>query len=111
MINISASIAKELYKTEIKSPSNNILIADEPISAGGKNLGFSPKELLISALAACTGATLRMYADRKEWALDEVKMEIDLEWDNENKKTFINRKLAFIGNLDEEQKARLFVIA
>ena len=43
MTNISATIGKQLYKIEIKSPSGNLVIADEPIDKGGKNLGFSPK--------------------------------------------------------------------
>lgn len=111
MIKISASIAKELYKTEIRSSSENALISDEPIDAGGKNLGFSPKELLISALASCTGATLRMYADRKQWKLEEIQTEIELEWDGELKQTTINRKIKLTGDLNEEQKTRLLQIA
>ncbi|MDO8994020.1 MAG: OsmC family protein, partial [Daejeonella sp.] len=78
MTKIKAGIAKELYRIEIKSPSGNTLIADEPLDSGGKDLGFSPKELLASALAACTAATLRMYADHKKWDLQEVKLEIEL---------------------------------
>lgn len=64
MAKISASIKKENYKIEITSPSGNVVIADEPISMGGKDLGFSPKELLAAALAAGSSATIKMYADR-----------------------------------------------
>jgi putative redox protein len=64
MIKITARIGTELYKTEIES-ANNKIISDEPESAGGKDLGFAPKELLASSLAACTCITLRMYANRK----------------------------------------------
>lgn len=78
MSKISSSIKTERYKVEIKSPSGNSVIADEPISKGGRDLGFSPKELLISALAACTSVTVKMYAERKEWDLQEVKLEIEL---------------------------------
>jgi putative redox protein len=111
MIKIKAGIAKELYKTEIKSPSGNTLISDEPLETGGKDLGFSPKELLASALATCTAATLRMYADHKKWDLQEVKLEIELEQNDTRTKTSINRKLEFIGNLTEEQRTRLLAIA
>ncbi|HEY3390420.1 MAG TPA: OsmC family protein [Prolixibacteraceae bacterium] len=111
MTNISSSIKKELYKIEIKSPTGNIIIADEPIDKGGKDLGFSPKELLASALAACTSATVKMYADRKGWDLEEVKIAIELERDERENKTVINRKLILLGNLDETQRSRLLTIA
>lgn len=111
MAKISSNIGKELYKIEIKSPTGNVVIADEPETLGGKDLGFSPNELLAASLAACTAATLRMYADRKGWDLTEVKIKINLEWDDQAKKTNISRELELIGNLDEAQKARLFSIA
>lgn len=96
---------------KIKSPSGNIVIADEPIEKGGKDLGFSPKELLASALAACTSATVRMFADRKGWGLEEMKVNIELERNENENKTVINRKLEFIGNLDDTQKDRLLAVA
>lgn len=111
MARIFSSIKQENYKIDIQTPSGNVLIADEPIEAGGQNLGFSPKELLASALAACTSATLKMYADRKAWKLQEVKIQIDLDYIKEENKTVIHRKLELIGNLDESQKRRLLEIA
>jgi len=111
MAKITSNIKTELYKIEIKSPSGNVLIADEPIEQGGKDVGFSPKELLASALAACTSATVRMYADRKEWNLQEVKTEIELDYIKEENKTVINRKIEFIGNLDADQRTRLQKVA
>lgn len=111
MSKISSIIKRENYRIDITTPSGNALIADEPIDVGGKNLGFSPKELLASALAACTSATLRMYANRKKWNLEEVKIDIELGRDEKENKTIINRKLEFVGNLDETQKIRLLQIA
>lgn len=111
MAKISSNIKKENYKIEIHSPSGNVVIADEPAELGGKDLGFSPNELLAAALAACTSATVRMYADRKEWDLQEVKIDIELEFIKEENKTVINRKIEFIGNLDNTQKSRLLTIA
>lgn len=111
MANVSSSIKTEPYRIEIKSPSGNVVIADEPVDKGGKDSGFSPKELLAAALAACTSATVRMYADRKEWPLDEVKIHIDLERDEAANKTVINRQIQFLGNLDDEQRKRLLAVA
>ena len=64
MSKITAHTGNELYKTEIRSETN-FIVSDEPESSGGKDLGFSPKELLAASLASCTGITLRMYANRK----------------------------------------------
>ena len=111
MAKISSSIKSDRYKVEITSPTGNLVIADEPVAQGGKDLGFSPKELLASALAACTSATLRMYADRNKIDLQEVKTEIDLEGVNTSNKTIINRKIQFIGNLDEVQRTKLLKVA
>lgn len=111
MATVSSSIKKELYRVEIESPTGNVVIADEPLESGGQDLGFSPTELLISSLAACTSATLRMYADKKGWDLVEVKLEIDLDWDEEANKTIIYRKMQLFGDLDEKQRERLLNVA
>ena len=109
MAAVKASIGTELYRVEIQSPTGNVVIADEPIEKGGQNKGFSPKELLASALAACTCATLRMYADRKSWGLEQVNVAIELE--EEAGQTKFIRKLQLTGNLDEEQRSRLLTVA
>ncbi|MBS1491263.1 MAG: OsmC family protein [Bacteroidetes bacterium] len=67
--------------------------------------------LRILHLAACTSATVKMYADRKECDLQEVKINIELDFIAKENKTIINRKLEFIGNLDDAQKSRLLAIA
>jgi len=111
MAKITSSIKNEDYKVKIVSPSGNIVIADEPVEKGGNDLGFSPMELLASSLAACTSATVKMYANRKDWDLQEVKLEVELQRDEENNKTTINRKIELIGKLDEKQKSRLLLVA
>lgn len=111
MAKVTSSIKTELYKIEIKSPSGNVIIADEPVDLGGKDLGFSPKELLASALAACTNATVKMYAYRKAWDLHEVRTDVELDYIKEENKTVVKKKMDFIGNLDAAQKKRLLAIA
>jgi putative redox protein len=109
MASINASIGNEPYRIEIKSPTGNTVVADEPVEKGGQDRGFSPKELLASALGACTCATLRMYADHKEWNLESVEAAVELI--EETGQTKLIRKIRFTGNLDEKQRARLLAVA
>jgi putative redox protein len=106
---ITSKHEKKLYEVVMKSPSGNTLIADEPEDNGGGNLGFSPKELLLSSLAACTSATVRMYANRKQWDLQEVLLTVSMV--NESNGTTISRKIEFKGDLTSEQRDRLLAIA
>lgn len=111
MNTISAQIDTRLYRTEIKSASGNIVIADEPQEVGGKNLGFSPSELLASSLASCTLITLRMYINRKQWEVSEINIKIDFQRDAEQNISLFTRKIEIIGEIDETQKQRLETIA
>ena len=110
MSKITAHTGNELYKTEIRSETN-FIVSDEPESSGGKDLGFSPKELLAASLASCTGITLRMYANRKGWDLTDIKVEITFDTDSVDNKFQIIRNIILSGSLDDSQKARLLNIA
>ncbi|MGH2665606.1 OsmC family protein [Flavobacterium sp.] len=110
MAKTTASIGKELYKTEITSGVKTI-IADEPIEAGGKDLGFAPRDLLEASLASCIAITLRMYANRKGWDLTDTKVEVHLEWDADKSMSVITNKVALFGTLDDAQREALLKIA
>ena len=85
------------------------LVSDEGTAVGGKDSGATPHELLCAALGACTAITLRMYAQRKEWALRAVHVDLQLEL--QDTPHSITRRLRFEGELDESQRARLADIA
>ena len=110
MSKITAHTGNELYKTEMRSETN-FIVSDEPESSEGKDLGFSPKELLAASLASCTGITLRMYANRKGWDLTDIKVEITFDTDSVDNKFKIIRNIILSGSLDDSQKARLLNIA
>jgi len=111
MAKIQASIGSVLYKTEIKSATNSI-ISDEPVSAGGMDLGFSPEELLASALAACTCGTLRMYANRKGWVeLTGINVAVEFSRNVQLNVSQMKRNIELVGELTGEQKTRLLAIA
>jgi putative redox protein len=111
MPEVTAVIKEIPYRIEIKSPTGNVVVADEPVDKGGKDIGFSPKELLASALAACTTATVKMFADRKKWDLRSVDLTVDLDQNEATNETVLNRKIHFNGNLSDEQRSILLKVA
>ena len=61
------------------SLGRHLLRGDEPVHLGGGDAGPNPYELLLTALGACTGKTVRMYADRKNWPLKRVDVTLSYE--------------------------------
>jgi putative redox protein len=88
-------------------------VADEPGDAGGANTGPSPSHLLISALATCTVITLQMYAERKQWPLSGVEVEVRFNPNGkpEDGATEISRQISLRGELTPDQRERLLQIA
>lgn len=110
MATIHASIGRHHYQTTLASATNTYL-ADEPMSDGGSDEGFSPSELLASSLATCTCVTLRMYADRKGWPLEDAQVTVDFTRDAALNISNIVRNIRLIGLLSPEQITRLETIA
>jgi len=86
------------------------LLADETRGAGGQHAGPAPYEFLLAGLGACTAITLKMYADRKGWAIGALKVSLTLSRDAEGR-TFIDRTLESDAGLDDEQWLKLLDIA
>jgi putative redox protein len=88
------------------------LVADEPIEAGGLDLGPTPHDLVAAGLAACTAQTLRLYAQRKAWPLGPVTVTVTYRRDvTQTPADVFDRVIALGGALDDEQRQRLLQIA
>ena len=113
--------AGEGFLTEILARGHAIL-ADEPVSVGGSDLGPTPYDLLAAALGACTTMTLQMYAKRKGWPLEEASVRLEHQklhvkdqeeacMGREPRLDSLELEVRLEGPLDDEQRARLMEIA
>ncbi|MFK8061091.1 MAG: OsmC family protein [Polaribacter sp.] len=114
------NLLEDNFTTSIQT-KKHAFIADEPAVIGGDDFGPSPYELLTASIAACTTMTLKLYAQRKKWDLQEVFVyishsrkhsdELDIDFEKSRRIDHISKKLKFVGNLDDKQKQRLKEIA
>ncbi|WP_246128478.1 bifunctional alpha/beta hydrolase/OsmC family protein [Pleionea sediminis] len=96
-------------------------IADEPTKMGGDNLGPDPYEHLLAALGTCTSMTIRMYANRKKWPLNNISVLLEHERKHvndcehsdcvESRIAVLSRRIKLEGDLKDEQTERLLEIA
>jgi uncharacterized OsmC-like protein/alpha-beta hydrolase superfamily lysophospholipase len=98
------------------------LLADEPASVGGFDAGPSPYDLLAAALGGCTSMTIRMYAQRKQIALDRVIVEVDHRKEHLDESAKVvegrtaqidvfERRIRLEGQLSDSDRERLLAIA
>ena len=83
---------------------------DKPPDVGGTDTGPTPYELLLGSLAACIGATLRLYASHKGIPLAAD----DCVFCDEREEGWIERIQAAVtihGNFEEAQRKRLAQVA
>jgi putative redox protein len=96
------------------------LMSDEPRPIGD-DAGPTPYDLLLAGLGSCTSMTVRMYADRKGWPLERVRVTLrhtriharDCA-DCETSIGFvdhIDREVELTCDLDDSQRQRLMHIA
>ena len=89
---------------------HHTLIADEPPDEGGSDTGPRPSQLLALSLASCTAITVEMYAERKQWDVAELEVEVDYDLNSEATSRF-EVLIKVPGALSDEQMKLLKAVA
>jgi len=100
----------EGFAHDVEVEGGHTVRVDEPAEAGGADTGPSPTRLLGAGLAGCIAITVEMYAQRKGWDVGAVEVDVEVGYDGPVPTRFeVGLKLP--GELEEEQRRRLLVIA
>ena len=105
---VTAAETGQPYAAQLRA-GHHLFAADEPISSGGGDTAPNPTQLALGGLCACTAITLRMYAQRKGWAIVTIQVRVNLIQSGDQRS--IERVIRVEGGLDDEQRARLAEIA
>jgi len=108
------------YRTVLTAGDHEV-VSDEPESIGGADTGPDPYDLLLMSLGSCTAITLRMYADRKGWPVEEIYLELRhfrdhaedcVDCDDPSLKIDkIEKELVIKGDLSQDQIDKLLEIS
>lgn len=96
-----------LFKSD--NPLGGSLLMDTSFKNGGNETGLSPKALMLSSLAGCSGLDVVMIADKKRIKFDDFQIKIEAELTDEHPKYYKKVHVAyhFYGsNLDEDKIAK-----
>jgi putative redox protein len=109
---VSATLSGPPYATQLSTRGLE-WTADEPADHGGADKGASPHEMLLGGLAACTAITMRMYADRKGWAVGAITVRVSLDRQQEGREveSHIHLEVELPRDLPQDQRERLLQIA
>jgi putative redox protein len=117
---IHIHLSKENYKT-VMTAGNHELISDEPAHLGGNDKGPDPYDYLLMSLGSCSVITMKMYADRKKWPVEDIYIELRhfkdhtedcVECDDPKARIDkVEKEIILKGDLTDEQKEKLLEIS
>jgi putative redox protein len=109
-------------RNEVRYGAGQTFTTDEPVEVGGEGAGPDPYTLLLAALGSCVSMTVTLYARRKGWPVERVRVRLRMRRQHARDcaecvtggDAFIHRverSVTIEGDLSDEQHARLQEIA
>ena len=105
----SARSINGTLRHEIDVNGRHTITTDEPESLGGTDAGPAPHELLAATLASCVSTMIVLYAQRRDWDLRDVRVDVDYDADTTPRAIEITVHLP--DGLSAEQTERLRRVA
>ena len=80
-------------------------VIDEPVENGGNNMSHDPYAALLASLGTCSAITMKMYAQRKGWHVEDIEIKLSLATQivGGKRNTLFTRNISVKGNLTSEQ--------
>ena len=99
-----------MFQVKVRAGSSTFLV-DEPAAVGGLDSGPNPYDLLSAAVGSCSLMTMRLYANRKQWPLERIRVKVTHHRDGLAGRDRFVREIQLIGSLTEEQRQRIIAIS
>ena len=109
MFTASARSIGGTLRHEVDVNGRHTIITDEPERLGGTDAGPAPHELMAAMLAACTSTMIVLYAQRRDWRLGDVRVDVSYDADSTPRRAEISVHLP--AGLTPEQIERLRRVA
>ncbi|MEO7334957.1 MAG: OsmC family protein [Caldimonas sp.] len=85
---------------------------DEPVANGGEDAGFTPHDVVDSAVGACKAMTVLWYARRKQIPVDNIEVVVERDDSEERQGHYRLRVMLDIaGALTDAQRHELLAVA
>lgn len=73
---------------ESDNPSGKLAVMDTNVEGSNKRYGLSPKALMLSSLAGCSGIDVIFVLNKMKLTIEDFKMEVEGELTNEHPKYY-----------------------
>jgi putative redox protein len=106
------TLSKDSFKAKNYSRRHEMYM-DRPFNEAGEDTAATPIEYLLAAIGGCVSMTLRVFANKMDWDLGEITVNIN----QKNKLTSVGlvttlkEEISFEKEISEEQREKLLVAA
>jgi putative redox protein len=109
MITVELSRANDDYGFEVTDAYGHVVKTDTSPDSGGKNFGARPMQLLLMALASCSGIDVLGILKKQKQEVKDYKMKVSGERETGKEPTLwkeINVEFHIYGDVDEGKASR-----